>query len=810
MMQNYSIILICIFFIFSLNDTGKTQPSTKGSGGLSLVGQVIDNNTQKPIEYAYIILYNNSDSTQVSGTVTNSEGFFRLEKYRPRSQYLEINFMGYEIFRMNDFKFKRENPVIDIGLVKLTPTIFSTEDISVEAEKAPITYKIDKKIINVSENISSSSETAVEVLENVPSVTVDIEGNVNLRGSSSFVVMIDNMPSILEPNEILQQIPASTIENIEIITNPSAKFDPDGTSGIINILTKKSDFAGISGILSLDGGLDEKYGSNILVNYRTNGLNWYFGANYRNHLYPGTSETEHKTFFNDTTNYINSNGSTARLRSGYGLRGGFEYYFNEKNYLNFGLRYGYRQGQRDSRLDYSQWSDPGSSQLTYFSIEDRERGGNYYSANLDYKREFSSKQHYLYTQLQVSQRQGDEETIDELLDANNNITDGQKSTEKGPAFRIRTKIDYKLPINENYTFESGYQSRIGSSEDNTEYYLQNLITNIYELQPGFSHHVEYDRNIHSVYSMLANLSDKFGYQIGLRGEYTYRMVKTVDLNQSFKIDRWDYFPTAHFSYTFTKGNQAMLSYTRRIDRPRGWYLEPFQTRTDAYNIRTGNPDLKPEYIDSFEFGYQYFFGRSLFSTELYYRITNNKIERVHSAIDEQVTLHTIDNVGKDYMFGSEIMINSDVMKNWNINLMGNFYDYLIEGVLLNRSFSRNSFSWNVRFNNTISLTKDTRVQINSHYNSPIVNSQGERKGYFSANLGLRQDLLNKQLSFTLQIRDLFDSAKRDHTSEGRYFYTHRLSERNAPIVMLNVKYLINNFKETRRNNRENEMDDEEF
>jgi len=193
----------------------------------------------------------------------------------------------------------------------------------------------------------------------------------------------------------------------------------------------------------------------------------------------------------------------------------------------------------------------------------------------------------------------------------------------------------------------------------------------------------------------------------------------------------------------------MVSYTRRIERPRGWYLEPFETWSDAYNVRIGNPDLKPEYIDSYELGYQTYFGKNILSIESYYRITNNKIERVRSVYSPNVTLHTTDNVGKDYTFGGELMINVDLLDWWNINLMGNIYNYRIEGILNNNSFSQESNSWSSRFNNTIKFSSSTRFQLNAMYNSPVVSSQGEREGFFTTNLSLRQELFKRQLSATL-------------------------------------------------------------
>lgn len=814
-MNNYTKIYInvLLFFVFSgiLLGQNPRMRGEQGMRGSSISGQVIDANTGQPIEYAYAILYNQSDSIQVTGTITDSDGFFRLAPVFSGEYYLEIHFMGYHSFFISDLKPQPRTGPKDVGMIELEPAILSTEQIEVEGEKAAIAYQIDKKVINVAENLSVTSGSAIDVLENVPSVTVDIEGNVSLRGSGSFVVLVDNLPSILEPNEILEQIPASSIENIEIITNPSAKYDPDGTSGIINIITKKNELRGVSGILDLDGGLDEKYAANVLLSYRENGKNFYLSVDYRNQNYPSFSETEHRSFFNDTTNYIFSDGRSSRLRNGYGFRGGMDWSIAKNDLFSIGFRYGARGHESSTNLDYDEWTDPGLIHNLYLSREFSERGGDYYSTNIDYKHSFSQKEHVISGQIQFSKRNGDEKSVNELWNKDNELSSGRETREEGPSSNIRTKLDYVLPLSDKYRFESGYQSRLGTSTDKTKLLDLDPLSGGYVLQPLYSHEFEYERNIHSLYSLFAGEAGDFGFQGGLRGEYTYRNINAKDQNQSFKIDRWDYFPTAHFSYTFSKGKQTMMSYTRRIDRPRGWYLEPFETWSDAYNIRVGNPALKPEYIDSYEMGYQTYFGANLFSTELYYRVTHNKIERVRSAYNEQVTLHSTENVGKDYTFGSEVMLNIDLLPQWNMNLMGNLYDYRVEGILYGRDFSRSSFSWSTRMNNTIKFGKNTRIQVNGNYNSPRVSSQGESKENFSVSLGVRQEFWNRQLALTLQIRDLLQTADREYISEGQNFYTYSYSQRKSPVVMLNLRYNINNYKERKREDgQENGMDEEDF
>jgi outer membrane receptor protein involved in Fe transport len=303
--------------------------------------------------------------------------------------------------------------------------------------------------------------------------------------------------------------------------------------------------------------------------------------------------------------------------------------------------------------------------------------------------------------------------------------------------------------------------------------------------------------------MFSDKYDEFLIQAGLRMEYTYRLIEVPDNNEEFKINRWDFFPSVHSSYKFESGLQLMASYSRRIERPRGWALEPFDTWIDANNVRRGNPDLQPELIDSYEAGMQTYFGEVSLSTELYYRITRNKRERVRSIFEENVTLTTFENVGTDYSLGGEFLLNFNLFDFWNINLMGNLYHYKVEGVIYERDFSQTSFNWDTRFNNMFRIGKLTQLQLNLRYSSPTVSSQGERKGYFATDISVKQEIIENTLAVTLQVRDIFGTAKYEYTSAGRDFSTYTHSTRESPVVMLNLRYTFNNYKPERERRGEN-------
>ncbi len=792
-------ILLCMLAsrVCSKERTGLPE---EGRPGGTIQGRVIDEALQTPIEYANIMLRNQADSLLVTGTITDIEGRFHLEDVRPGKYSAVFTFIGYERKQILDIEVGKDTWAFDLGTIRLKQTAIQMDQVNVVAEKPALEYKIDKKIVNVSQQPAAASGTAVDVLENVPSVTVDIEGNVKLRGSSNFTVLVDGRPTIMEPSQTLQQIPSSTIENIEIITNPSAKYDPDGTTGIINVIMKKNQSEGRNGIANLRAGVHDKYGGDALINNRMGIGSLYLGADYNSRRFLGSVRRENRTSFQDTTSYVQSGGDPTRKGSFCGFRGGLDLSLSAADNLNVGARYGQRSMDEDSRLSYDELIEPGVTHNVYTSRDLSEDSGHFYSLNLDYRHMFPGEGHELSGKVNLNKRDGEDQSTNELLDVDHAVADGQKQAEKGPSEELRLQVDYILPLHGNDKIETGFQSRFSDSEESNELSVYSDSLGGYQFQPDFSHTTHYDHEIHSLYAMYSGQWLGLGYQTGLRGEYTYRKIELAGEQERFTIDRWDYFPTGHASYHLPAGQQLMTSYARRIERPRGYYLEPFLTWEDAYNVRRGNPSLKPEYIDSYEMSYQVPLGKSLLSVETYYRVTHNRIERVHSVYAENVTLQSVENVGADYSLGTEFMFNYDVVKWWNVNATGNLYNYQIKGRLEGERFFRDSFNWDVRLNHTVKLGKATRFQINGMYNSPTVSSQGRREGFFVTNLALRQDLLGKILSATLQVNDVFQSGKYEFTSEGKDFYSYTRFTREAPVVMLNMSFNFNDYEPDRERN----------
>ncbi len=800
-------IIMAVFIILAGMSVSAQPLATKDLRIYSISGRVVDEDTNEPMEYATVVLLRKSDSTQIDGIASGTDGYFNLEVKREGHYILQVGFIGFETDR-REIILNKDKPKIELGAIRLHPRTEEMGEVVVKANEHAVEYKIDKKVVHVAEQYTAISGTAVDILENVPSVQVDIEGNLSLRGNSNFTVLIDDRPTVLDANDALQQIPAGMIKNIEIITNPSAKYDPEGTAGIINIITKKRTLQGLSGISHINLGLDEKYGGDFLLNFRSEKFNYFIGADYNNRNYPGFITEEKRTYGEDTTFYLNSDGDYQRQREAYSIRGGIEWFPNDKTVWSVSSRYGSRAYNRTSVTDYEQWNSAETDRYLYTSESDGGRSGDFLSINTEFSRQFSSKKHRLDLQLMLYQRQGDEESVNTLLDASDLITSSQKSLEGGPSEGLRYRINYVQPFSDALKIEAGAQGRVRSSEEWNELYYYNLASEEYELQPLFSHEAFYERNIHAGYGLVSGEYNKLGYQLGLRGEYTYRDITLQESNENFNIDRFDVFPSAHFSYQLPANHQLMASYSRRIDRPRGWYLEPFYTWSDAFNIRRGNPDLKPEYINSYELGYQKQFNSNSISLEVYYRSTENRIERIRSVYDENVMLQTYENVGTDYSLGTELMLNTNFTKWWESSLTGNFYNYRVKGEFNGTSFDKESFTYSLRWNQLFTVAENTRIELNPAYHSPEVEAQEREEGFFYISGAIRQSLMDNKLNLTLQVRDILSTGKHESVIEGDDFYNYRLYEHKAPIVMLNITWRINNYRNGNGRDRGNGGGDE--
>jgi outer membrane cobalamin receptor len=763
-------------------------------------GTILDEENGEPLEYVSVAIFTKHDQELITGTISELNGVFSIKDLPKGEYYLEVSFIGYEKKVVEEIEIDGNRADINLGKIILPRSIAQLQEVEIVAEEMSVEYKIDRKVINVSQQLTAASGNAVDILENLPSITVDIDGNVALRGSTGFMVLIDGRPTVLEASEALQQIPANTIENIEIITNPSAKYNPDGTSGIINIITKKNKLKGISGTANLNLGNYRRYGGGGLVNFTNDKWSLFLAADKNYSEDPEVKFEERVTNKEGNTYFTRSEGEELGERNFWVVRGGLGYSMSKKDFFNVEFNVGKYSWGANTILNYQEGIEPEGTLNEYISDQFMMRSGKFYSFNGSYQHDFEGKGHNLIAQAQFRSREGKERNVNQLLELDGEITSGQINTEDGPSTELQFNLDYVKPFGESNKLEAGYQSRISSSGDITELYQYNTENGEYEIRPEFSNDTENSRDIHALYGIYAGERGKFGYQLGLRGEYTYRVIKTSSVDEAFTIDRIDYFPTFHTSYKLPAEQQLMVSYSRRIERPRGWYLEPFITWTDAFNVRQGNPNLKPEYIDAMELAYLKGLGNHSLSFEGYYRITNNKSERIRSVYTDNVMLSRPENVGQDFALGGEMVLSLNFFKWWKTDLSGNFYDYRLKGSLGDQVFDRQSFNWNTRLSNTFRFFEGNRIQLNSRYNSATVTAQGRSGDYWTADIAASQEFWKKKMTAIVQVRDIFGNVIQERESRGVDFYHFEEEYNRAPRFSVTVNYRFNNYndKEDRR------------
>ncbi|MGA9292200.1 MAG: TonB-dependent receptor, partial [Ignavibacteriaceae bacterium] len=616
------IYIISVFLFYASLMFGQS------SGKIS--GRVFDKDSKSPVEYANIIVFRSKDSVQVTGGVTSSDGNFSLTKIPVGEFYVDIQFIGYEKKRIKNVLISSAKRNVDLGNIFIKSSAVNLGNVVVQGERNPVSYQIDRRVIDVSKMPTSISGNAADVLENVPSVSVDIDGNVSLRGSSSFTVLIDGRPSVMDAQDALQQIPASSIESIEIITNPSAKYDPEGSAGIINIKLKKEKNLGLSGIANANAGANDKYGGDFLFEYKTPAYNYNFGVDYNRRFSPGTGLDQKEFNVGNDISHLNSDGSRQWGRISFGLRGGIDFNLSDKDLLSLSGRFGTREHENNMVSNYIQWSDLQPQKIYYINNNNSSRSGSFFAFNTDYTRKFNDNGHQISGDFFVSHNNSDESSISSSVQRNVQ-TDGKKTTEAGPSTHFRGKIDYTLPLGENTKFEAGTQGESRLEDESNGLYNYNAVTDAYDFQPLYSHSNKYNRSNLAIYSIFSDQLGNLSYQAGVRTELTYRTIKLLDNNEEYSINRWDFFPSLHTSYNFGGGNQLMASYSRRINRPNGWNLEPFLSWWDPNNVRKGNPNLLPEFIDSYELGFQTLLGEITLNNDVYYRINHNRIDWVRSA-----------------------------------------------------------------------------------------------------------------------------------------------------------------------------------
>lgn len=810
-MKTLILFLAPLFCIISITAMATVPDPGFPPKGL-LKGMVKDAGVEIPLEYVNVALYSQNDSSMVTGTITDSKGFFALEKIPYGKYYLTINFIGYEKQIVKNIELTADNYEIDLNEILLKEATEQIDEVEVVADRSYVEFKLDKKVINVSQHINAEGGNAIDVLQNVPSVIVDAEGNISIRGSENFQVLINGNPTPMSGTDALKQIPASTIENIEIITNPSAKYDPDGVGAIVNIILKKERFKGLSGLINLSAGTFDNYSGDCLVNYRNSYINLFSSVGYTRRSWFRDQAGFREMNSADTLYMIDFTNDRQRWQTTYNWRNGLDLTLNSYNTLSFVVGYGGWGYGRNYDANYTNNTLPGSDVFYEKAFDDYDINSDYLSSSVSYKHQFDEEGHEISTDFIATF--SEMETVDNqkfyFTDSQfstiNTLPDERQSLSNDARNSLRVKADYVWPVNENNKLEAGYQWDY--IDVDAEYLFENYDSEADEWigDEGVSNSVYFEQVIHALYSTWSGQVSGFQYKIGLRGEYMQRLMDQKTLGKNFDYSHFQWFPTLHISRKLANEQEVQLSYSRRINRPHEWHLNPFPYYSDNYYISIGNPDLKPEYANSYELNYQKRINQSFISASLFYRDTKNVFERSMQLTDNQVVLLSYDNLNRNRSGGAELMGNIYLKKWWRINVSADGYYYKLTGQLSGTDKnSHTDFYWGGRLNNTFSLKTQTHIQLTAYYHGPTETLQGDISSYYGFDAAVKQQFLNRSLTVSLTARNILNTMKFDITHLGHNFYTESTFDLRWPVISLNLSYSINNYQRQKNAHTEPEM-----
>jgi outer membrane receptor protein involved in Fe transport len=609
---------------------------------------------------------------------------------------------------------------------------------------------------------------------------------------------------VLSGSDALRQIPASALENIEIITNPSAKYEPDGSAGIINLITKKNSMNGLSGIINGTIGTRDKYRADFLLNYRTEKFNYFIGADWRDETNYGSMASSRETYLGDTTKYLTIGGDRNFIRGGQNLKGGFDFYLSDKTTFTLSGEVGKSKNNRSGDEFIHEYTVPQSTEIYSINTETSFRENDFYSGTLNFQHKFKTEGHKIEANIFYSGETGiDGDEENEMLTDENYNPSGTylaqvRSSEEEDENDLRMKVDYTLPFSKVSKLEAGFQSRMEREKESTSFEEYDPASGSWITSDFFSSAIDFKNDIHAIYATYSNKLGGLEFMGGLRGELTDREIKSSANDSTSTLKLYDLFPTLHLSYDIGEKNEIMASYSRRINRPGGWDLNPVPTYFNRYTIREGNPELEPEYTDSYDLGYMMKFGRSYLSLEAFNRITKNKIERIETLGDDGILYLKSENSGKDYSTGLELMGNVEFTKWLTVNASISGFKYRLQGDIDGEAFDRESTNWSGRMNTTLKFSDNSRMQIQGFYRGRSVSAQGESKASFYTTLAMKQDFLKKKLTATLSLQDLFGTAAFERESVTSNFKNRFEMKREPRVVMLTLSYKINNFKSDER------------
>lgn len=758
----------------------------------TISGIVTDKKNSQPIESVDIRLYKSSDSTLVKGTSSAADGTFTIENLPLGNYFLSASIVGYSSTLIKGIILSKDNPIFTTQ-IKLLSGETLTDEILVESEKSLVELKPDRKIFNVSQNPVSQSGSLIDLLKELPSISVDQDGNVSFRGSEAVKIMIDGKPLGLEGesrNSILRQIPANSVESIEFITNPSAKFEAEGSSGIINIILKKgirTQF-GYNGSIGLNLGTGDKYTG--LTSFSLKADKFRLSVNYNYNLLNSvpTGFNDRSSLVYNTFTDINNSG-TSRNKS-HLFRSQIEYSIDPKNLL--GLNFTIQKGDNASK-DNSIYKiyDSGDNIISDYTFISENTSSNLpLDAGLTYKRVFTDPKNTLSAEINYSYNKEKNNYLNSyeyrlpsiIQPPLNKINQDELSND------LTGQLDYIQPLGKTGKIETGFRSSLKKREIDYRSEKYDYSSNSFINDTGQTNSYEYSENIQGLYGVYTGEFGNIGISVGIRGEYTMSNGKLLNNNSQYKKRYFDVFPSLSASYKISKSSQIQFSYSRRINRPRPGQLNPFLSVRGANNFFTGNPGLNAEYTNSFELNFIQFLPFMTLTPGIYYKHTYDEISRTRNLIDSNTTIVSFVNYGTVKSYGGELLINSNPFRFINFNGTFSISKREVDATNISSTFKNSGTAWSTRLMANMNLPADFTLQVSYFYSGKRITAQGFIEPFQSLDASVKKDLFDKRLTLSLLVRDILNKSRfRGEFNDVSYIEVFE-RRRDSRTVFLNLTY----------------------
>ncbi len=757
--KSFKFLLLFVFFlpVVVLAQTGQIKAI------------LIDSKTSKPISSASAALLDASNNSYIKGAQSVDQGFLLFSDIKPGKYNVRISYVGYETHTIAgvDVAASKSN---DLGRIGLNSTGELLDEVVVEGRVPAMQIGIDRKTFNVGESLVSAGGTATDVLANVPTLQVDQDGSVSLRGSSSVKILIDGRESALAGNDVtslLQSLPANSIEKVEVITNPSSKYDAEGQTGIINIVLKKNIRTGLNGSVNTSAGSYDNYMAGITLNYRDRKFNYFGSYNFNKRNMVGSGAVDN--VFKDNNSQISNNSESSRKGNSHTMKAGVDYYLSDRNSLSFSGNLSVRDNNRVENLWYRYINHPklsGESTRTSSQLED-DLG---YEFNVDFKHQFKRSGEELTANASYG-RDKEDGTNDFIQEFTSKApSSGRKNITSEDGKNINLQADYVLPFSEDSKFEAGYRSQIRKSFDTQDSDTLSVANQVYLPDYGISNDFDFTSTVHALYANYqGKVSDKIGYQVGLRAEQfnlnsTY-LSKDPDVTEKETKAKQDFFrlyPTLFLTYKVgDDGDKIQFSYSRRVQRARGWQVNPFLNVSDDMNRRQGNPNLKPEDVHGFELSFAKTFGKVNLISSAYFNHTSEVMQPFVYFVDtiSSVTYSRWENLTSRNLSGFEFISKVNATKDFDFTFNLNLININYKANEAYNVKASNGFAYNSNLTANYRFTPTFSGQIRGEYNSSRVMAQGKMNAMKGVDIALKKDVFNKKASIMFNVRDVFNSRK---------------------------------------------------